>query len=96
MNKSLKIFLLVLAAIFGLGGLGIWYFASTINPTQLTQLLSSAVKEATGRELKIAGPVSLRIFPSLGITAEQVSLSNAAWAERSDMMRVQRLELDIE
>ena len=96
MNKSLKIFLLVLAAIFGLGGLGIWYFASTINPTQLTQLLSSAVKEATGRELKIAGPVSLRIFPSLGITAEQVSLSNAAWAERSDMLRVQRLELDIE
>ena len=96
MNKSLKIFLLVLAAIFGLGGLGIWYFASTINPAQLTQLLGSTVKEATGRELKIAGPVSLRIFPSLGITAEQVSLSNAAWADKSDMLTVQRLELDIE
>ena len=96
MNKSLKIFLLVLAAIVGLGGLGVWYFAATINPAQLTQLLSSTVKEATGRELKIAGPVSLRIFPSLGITAEQVSLSNATWAEKSDMLRVQRLELDIE
>jgi len=96
MNKSLKIFLLVLATIVGLGGLGIWYFAATINPAQLTQLLSSAVKEATGRELKIAGPVSLRIFPSLGITAERVSLSNATWAEKSDMLRVQRLELDIE
>ena len=96
MNKSLKIFLLVLATIVGLGGLGIWYFAATINPAQLTQLLSSAIKEATGRELKIAGPVSLRIFPSLGITAERVSLSNATWAEKSDMLRVQRLELDIE
>ena len=66
MNKSLKLFLLFLASIVAIATLGIWYAASSINPAQLTQLLSSSVKSATGRDLKIAGPVSLKLFPSLG------------------------------
>ena len=96
MNKSLKIFLIVATAVFGLGALGIWYVASGIDPARLTQLLSSSVKEATGRDLKIAGPVSLKLFPALGITAEQVSLSNASWADKTDMLTVKHVELDIE
>ena len=96
MNKSLKTFLLVLATLIAIGSLGLWYAVSAINPAQLTQLLSSSVKAATGRDLKIAGPVSLKLFPSLGITAEQVSLSNASWANKPDMFLVQRVELDIE
>ena len=96
MNKSLKIFLIVATAVFGLGALGIWYAASGIDPARLTQLLSSSVKEATGRDLKIAGPVSLKLFPALGITAEQVSLSNASWADKTDMLTVKHVELDIE
>ena len=67
MNKSLKLFLLFLVSIVAIATLGIWYAASSINPAQLTQLLSSSVKSATGRDLKIAGPVSLKLFPSLGL-----------------------------
>ena len=96
MNKSLKIFLAVAAAVFGISVMGIWYAASGIDPARLTQLLSSSVKEATGRDLKIAGPVSLKLFPTLGITAERVSLSNASWADKTDMLTVNHLELDIE
>ena len=95
MNKSLKVVLLVLLTILSLGGLGIWYAASSINPAKLTQLISASVKDATGRELKIAGPVSLRIFPSVGITAEQVSLGNAAWATKPEMLIVKHVEVDI-
>jgi uncharacterized protein involved in outer membrane biogenesis len=96
MNKSLKIFLVVAATVFGVGAVGIWYVASGIDPARLTQLLSSSVKEATGRDLRIAGPVSLKLFPALGITAEQVSLSNASWADKTDMLTVRHVELDIE
>lgn len=96
MNKTLKLSLIVLAAIFAIVVLGVWYASSSINPAQLTQLLSSSVKDATGRDLKIAGPVSLKLFPSLGITAEKVTLSNASWASKADMLIVKRLELDIE
>ena len=95
MTKTLKIILITFAAILALGALGVWYAASSINPTQLTQLLSSAVKDATGRDLKIAGPVSLKIFPSIGVKAEQVTLSNASWASQSQMLALRQIELEV-
>ena len=75
--------------------LGAWYAASSINPGQLTKLLSSSVKDATGRELTIAGPVSLSLFPSISVKAEQVSLSNASWASNPNLLTFKHIELDI-
>ena len=95
MSNTLKIILIVLSTILALTGLGAWYAASSINPAQLTQLLSSKVKDATGRELKIAVPVSLTIFPSIGVKAEQVSLSNAMWASDSQMLFLKHVELEV-
>ena len=95
MSKTLKIILITFSAVLALGGLGAWYAASSINPTQLTLLLSSAVKEATGRDLQIAGPVSLNIFPSIGVKAEQVTLSNASWANQSQMLAIRQIELAV-
>lgn len=95
MNKKVKILSIALAVAFGLGGLGIWYAASLVDQLKLTQLLSALVKEATGRELKISGPVSLTFFPSIGVVAEDISLSNARWVSDSEMLKVKRVELDI-
>ena len=95
MSKTLKTILIILSAVLVLGGLGAWYAASSINPEKLTQLLSSAVKNATGRELKIAGPVSLTIFPSIGVKAEQVSLSNATWASDPQMLSLKHVKLEV-
>lgn len=95
MNKTLKISLIALVGCLALVGLGAWYASSFINPAQVTKLLSSSVKDATGRELKIAGPVSLSLFPSISVKAEQVSLSNASWASNPDMFVFKQIELDI-
>ena len=78
-----------------MAGLGAWYAASFINPTQLTKLLSSAMKESTGRDLKITGPVSLSIFPVIRVRAEQVSLSNTSWASNPNLLTLKQIELDI-
>jgi uncharacterized protein involved in outer membrane biogenesis len=94
-NKALKISLIALVGCLALVGLGAWYASSFINPAQVTKLLSSSVKDATGRELKIAGPVSLSLFPSISVKAEQVSLSNASWASNPDMFVFKQIELDI-
>jgi uncharacterized protein involved in outer membrane biogenesis len=75
--------------------LGAWYASSTVDPVQLTKLLSSSVKAATGRELKISGPVTLSFFPGISVSAERLSLSNAAWASKPEMLTLQRIELDI-
>lgn len=95
MNKTLKISLIALVGCLALVGLGAWYASSFINPAQVTKLLSSSVKDATGRELKIASPVSLSLFPSISVKAEQVSLSNASWASNPDMFVFKQIELDI-
>lgn len=75
--------------------MGAWYASSFVNPIQLTKLLSSSVKNVTGRELYITGPVNLNFFPSISVKAERVSLSNASWASNSNMLTIQEIELDI-
>ena len=95
MSKPLKIFLIVLISIVGIGSLISWYAVSSINTVALTKFLSSSVKEASGRDLTISGPVSLTFFPSIGLKAEQVSLSNADWACDPQMLSLKQVELDI-
>jgi uncharacterized protein involved in outer membrane biogenesis len=95
MRKSIKIILIVVTICLALCGLGLWYVSSAVNPAQLTKLLSSTVKNATGRDLTISGPVGLRLFPSIGVTADQVSLSNASWASEKQMFTFQHIEMDI-
>ncbi|QWD59362.1 AsmA family protein [Polynucleobacter sp. MWH-UH35A] len=95
MNKTLKITLIAIAGFLTLAVLAVWYASSFVNPAQLTQLLSSSVKEATGRELKITGPVSLSLFPNISVKAEQLSLSNASWASDPNMLTFKKVELDI-
>jgi uncharacterized protein involved in outer membrane biogenesis len=94
-NKVLKIFLIAFIGCLAMAGLGTWYVSSFINPTQLTKLLSSTIKESTGRDLKIAGPVSLSIFPSISVRAEQVTLSNTTWANDHNLLTLKHIELDI-
>jgi AsmA family protein len=94
-NKTLKIFLIALIGCLAMVGLGAWYAASFINPTQLTKLLSSTIKESTGRDLKITGPVSLSVFPGISVRAEQLSLSNTSWASNPNFLTLKQIELDI-
>lgn len=95
MNKTLKISLISFVAFAALALLGAWYAASFVNPVQLTKLLSSTVKDSTGRELNISGPVRLSLFPSISVKAEQVSLSNTSWASNPDLLTLKQIELDI-
>uniref|UniRef100_UPI003F697698 AsmA family protein n=1 Tax=Polynucleobacter sp. TaxID=2029855 RepID=UPI003F697698 len=95
MSKSTKIIIGVLGGAFILIAAGVWYAASTVDPAQLTKLLSSSVKTATGRDLKISGPVTLSFFPRISVSAERLSLSNASWASHPEMLNLNRIELDI-
>jgi uncharacterized protein involved in outer membrane biogenesis len=95
MNKKIKLIFIILGGFILLGSIGAWYVTSNLNPAQLAQLLSSSVKSATGRELKIAGPITLSLFPKIAVSAKQLSLSNAAWASAPDMLTLKQIELDV-
>lgn len=58
-------------------------------------LIADKVKAATGRELKIAGNLGLEIGFSPAIAVEDVSLANAPWGSRPEMVKVRRFELEV-
>ena len=95
MSKTVKIIIGSFSAVIVLLGLGVWYAAATVDPVQLTKLLSTSVKTATGRDLKISGPVSLSFFPGISVSAESLSLSNAPWGSSPEMLTLKRIDLDI-
>ncbi|BDX21171.1 hypothetical protein TUM22923_04920 [Polynucleobacter sp. TUM22923] len=75
--------------------MGIWYASSLVNPTKLAALLTSSVKTATGRDLRIAGPVKLQFFPGIAVSAEQLTLSNASWGSQRDFLTLDQISLNI-
>jgi AsmA family protein len=95
MSRPLKIVLITLGALIVSLLIGLAYLNTLISPAKLTQMLVLEVREATGRELSIAGPVRLGFFPRIAVSAEQVSLSNAAWAKKPQMASLEKVALEI-
>jgi AsmA family protein len=95
MSRPLKIVLITLGALIASLLIGLAYLNTLISPAKLTQMLVLEVREATGRELSIAGPVRLGFFPRIAVSAEQVSLSNAAWAKKPQMAGLEKVALEI-
>jgi uncharacterized protein involved in outer membrane biogenesis len=95
MSQSLKRVLIALGAFIAALLIGIAYLSTLISPAKLTQMLILEVRETTGRELTIAGPVRLGFFPRIAVSAEQVSLSNAAWAKKPQMASLEKVALEI-
>lgn len=53
------------------------------------------VKQSTGRDLRIDGPVRLSLLPQLEVDASGVTLANAPGASDPDMMRLKKLEVQL-
>ncbi|MDR3439245.1 AsmA family protein [Telmatospirillum sp.] len=67
----------------------------SIDVNTYREVLVQAAKAATGRDLAIRGKLSLKLSLTPALIAEDVTLSNAPWGSRPDMMRLQRLRADI-
>jgi AsmA protein len=52
-------------------------FAATFDPNKYKPQIEAAVKEQTGRTLKLQGDLKVAVFPSLGADVAKVSLSEA-------------------
>ena len=59
-----------------------------LNIDQYKPAMIAAVKEATGRELVIEGPLKLTVLPTLRISARQVHFANAVGAKGAQMVDV--------
>jgi hypothetical protein len=81
--------LLVLIAIAS----GIAYRSIEWNEAQ--SYLRAVVKETTGRELRIEGDITLRLWPRPVLTVGKASLSNAEWGSRPVMLEAGSLGFTI-
>ncbi len=57
--------------------------------------ITSAVKDATGRDLTIKGGLSVSVFPTLSVTAKDVTFSNAAFAGDKPMASLAKLDVHL-
>jgi AsmA protein len=75
MMRIVKYALLGLAGLLILVVAAVAIFAATFNPNKYKPQIESAVKEQTGRTLKLQGDLKVAVFPSLGAEVAKVTLS---------------------
>lgn len=62
-----------------------------VNMEAFKPAMVAAVKEATGRELVIEGPIELSMYPVPGISARRVHFANATGTKGAQMLDVRRV-----
>jgi uncharacterized protein involved in outer membrane biogenesis len=75
---------------------GTYVLVTRYDYNALKPRISDTVMELTGRELAIRGNIELHIGMNPSIVVEDVVLRNADWGSRPDMVRVERLEAEVE
>ena len=58
--------------------------------------IQAQAKKATGRDLRIDGPISLSLFPAIAVSVEDVGISNAPGASAPEMVTIERLDVALQ
>ncbi|MDE2582080.1 MAG: AsmA family protein [Rhodospirillales bacterium] len=87
--------------LFGLGALvvvaiaAVVVFVLTFNANRYKSRIEAAVRQATGRSLTLAGPITLKLSLHPTIEATDVALANPPGFSRPDLARLQALDLQL-
>ena len=74
---------------------GIAIFAATFDANAYKPRIAAAVKEATGRDLALNGPIGLKLGLHPGVRVEDVAVANAPWGSRPEMAKLRALEVEV-
>ncbi len=88
----IKKLLLGAIAILVLAAAGVTAFLATFDINRYKPDIIKLVKQETGRDFAIAGPLKLTISLQPAIAADGVRVGNAAWDTAQDMVSVQHLK----
>jgi uncharacterized protein involved in outer membrane biogenesis len=90
-----KIIGIIVAVIVVIIGGGAAYLAS-MDADEFRPEIARAAQEATGRALQLEGPLSLSISLTPTISGEGISLANAPWGSRPQMLTLRRFEVELQ
>jgi len=85
---TLLLLLIVVAA-------GAWISTRDLNLSEWLPEIEAAVRDATGRELKVTGDLELDLFPKPTVSVQGLSFSNADWGSRPVMMSAEQVLLTL-
>ena len=94
-GRTLKIVFVVVPVVLIAGIAGTVAVLAGLDFNQYKPLIAEQTKKATGRDLAIAGDLKLDISLTPAVAVSGVTLSNAAWSERRDMVTVERFEAQV-
>lgn len=90
--KWIKRMVMVVIALVLVAVLAAVAFVATVNPNDYKDQIASAVYKETGRTVQFNGPISLSLFPWLGVTLKDVRLGNAIGFSDKTMLTAQTVE----
>ena len=92
LGKAIKIIVVVVPLLVVALVVGAIAVLMTTDFNQYKPLIAEKTKEATGRDLVIAGDLELGISLTPSVSVAGVTLSNAKWGKRPEMIKVERFE----
>ena len=95
MKKFIKIiFSLILIILIG-ATIGIWYFIQNFDLNSYKKIIEEQAYNYTGRQLKINGNAHLGISLIPTLVVDDITFSNASWAQHPEMLKIKNLKIEI-
>src|SRR3569832_1278361 len=95
MNRRLLIPLIGAAVLLALALAAYLALPLFISTVSLKGEIEARVERATGRPFHINGPLTVSLFPSVGLTAHDVTLANAPGGKAKDMVQIDTKRLSV-
>ena len=95
MRRTALIALAVAGGLIALVVIAVAIAVATVDVHTLLGPLQARIKSDTGRDLVFAGPVDLKLSLQPTLVASDVRLSNAPWGRAPQMLRAQRIDLQV-
>jgi AsmA protein len=93
--KPVKIILSIIASLVFLIIIAVLTANFLIDPNNYKPEIVAAVKEKTGKELNLIGELKLSVFPWLGVSTGQMTLSNSAGFQDRDFVTLESSDIKL-
>lgn len=96
LRKIFKISIITLLSIIIIIGVALIGMVTFVNPNNYKPLIIKMVEDDTGRKLSLAGDISWKLWPNIGLHIEKASLSNPEGFKDANFVIVDSVDLSVQ
>ncbi|MBP9742947.1 MAG: AsmA family protein [Burkholderiales bacterium] len=96
LRKIFKISIIIFFSIIIIIGIALIAMVTFVNPNNYKPLIIQMVEDDTGRKLSLAGNISWKLWPNIGLHIEKVSLSNPKGFKDTNLIAVNSVDLSVQ